>query len=215
MEFNWFGGWVTFSLAAQQHSSSYFLLRDTRGARRFVTRFVRVSPDIGGGACGSCPKSLGLALFHGVPNPKQNSLLEVKPRTWEPNSFVGGVFVLSTRSDVNTLLFLVYAHTAPPCKHKRISSTHWLQQHQRTRGYAGHTKRRIFIVQNKQKQCRNIFYKVDCFFASSAFTHCCAFQSHGAHKDIALDTEQQHCSDTWYSSSVAKAWLSHTTSASR
>ena len=62
--FNNFGGLVLFSLPPKRFFA-HFLLRGTQKTRRYITRYVWVSRDVGG-ACTGRLKSLGLALFSGA-----------------------------------------------------------------------------------------------------------------------------------------------------
>ena len=72
--FDFFASLVIFSPAAERFFSC-FLLHGTQRAHRYITRYVRVSPDIGG-ACTGRRKSPRLALFSGVTSPNQKSLPE-------------------------------------------------------------------------------------------------------------------------------------------
>ena len=63
-EGNNFGGLVLFSLPPKRFFAC-FLLRGTQRTRRYITRNVWVSRDLGG-ACTGRPKSLGLAPFSGA-----------------------------------------------------------------------------------------------------------------------------------------------------
>ena len=67
--FNNFGGLVLFSLPPKRFC---FLLCGTQRTRRYITRYVWVSRDVGG-ACTGRLKSLGLALFSGAASPNQKS----------------------------------------------------------------------------------------------------------------------------------------------
>ena len=69
--FNNFGGAVLFSLPPKRFFAR-FLLRGTQRTRRYITRYVWVSRDVGG-ACTGRLKSLGLALFSGAASPNQKS----------------------------------------------------------------------------------------------------------------------------------------------
>jgi len=70
-EGNNFGGLVLFSLPPKRFFAR-FLLRGTQRTRRYITRYVWVSRDVGG-ACTGRLKSLGLALFSGAASPNQKS----------------------------------------------------------------------------------------------------------------------------------------------
>ena len=70
-EGNNFGGFVLFSLPPKRFFAR-FLLRGTQRTRRYITRYVSVSRDVGG-ACIGRLKSLGLALFSGAARPNQKS----------------------------------------------------------------------------------------------------------------------------------------------
>ena len=70
-EGNNFGGLVLFSLPPKRFFAR-FLLRGTQRTRRYITRYVWVSRDLGG-ACTGRPKSLGLAPFSGAASPNQKS----------------------------------------------------------------------------------------------------------------------------------------------
>ena len=67
--FNNFGGSVFFSLPPKRFFAR-FLLRATQRTRRYITRYVWVSRDVGG-ACTGRRKSLGPALFSGAASPNQ------------------------------------------------------------------------------------------------------------------------------------------------
>ena len=69
--FNNFGGSVLSSLPPKRFFAR-FLPRGTQRIRRYITRYVWVSPDVGG-ACTGRLKSLGLALFLGAASPNQKS----------------------------------------------------------------------------------------------------------------------------------------------
>ena len=69
--FNNFGGLVLFSLPPKRFFAR-FLLHGTQRTRRYITRYVWVSRDVGG-ACTGPLKSLGLALFSGAASPNQKS----------------------------------------------------------------------------------------------------------------------------------------------
>ena len=70
-EGNNFGGLVLFSLPPKRFFAR-FLLRGTQRTRRYITRYVWVSRDVGG-ACTGRLKSLGLALFSGAASPNKRS----------------------------------------------------------------------------------------------------------------------------------------------
>ena len=69
--FNNFSGLVLFSLPPKRFFAR-FLLCGTQRTRRYITRYVWVSRDVGG-ACTGRLKSLGPALFSGAPSPNQKS----------------------------------------------------------------------------------------------------------------------------------------------
>ena len=69
--FNNFGGLVVFSLPPKRFFAR-FLLRGTQRTRRYITRYVWVSRDVGG-VCTGRLKSLGLTLFSGAASPNQKS----------------------------------------------------------------------------------------------------------------------------------------------
>ena len=75
-EGNNFGGLVLFSLPPKRFFAR-FLLRGTQRARRYITRYVWISRDVGG-ACAGRLKSLGLALFSGAASPNQKSRHHMK-----------------------------------------------------------------------------------------------------------------------------------------
>ena len=70
-EGNNFSGLVLFSLPPKRFFAR-FLLRGTQRTRRYITRYVWVSRDVGG-ACTGRLKSLGLALFSGAASPNHKS----------------------------------------------------------------------------------------------------------------------------------------------
>ena len=74
--FNNCGGLVLFSLPPKRFSAR-FLLRGTQRTRRYITRYVWISRDVGG-ACAGRLKSLGLALFSGAASPNQKSRHHMK-----------------------------------------------------------------------------------------------------------------------------------------
>ena len=69
--FNNFSGLVLFSLPSKRFFAR-FLLRGTQRTRRYITRYVWVSRDVGG-ACTGRLKSLGLTLSSGAASPNQKS----------------------------------------------------------------------------------------------------------------------------------------------
>ena len=89
-EGNNFDGLVLFSLPPKRFFAR-FLLRGTQRTRRYITRYVWVSRDVGG-ACTGRLKSLGLALFSGAASPNQKSRHHIHHMKTGKGTLSGGVF---------------------------------------------------------------------------------------------------------------------------